>query len=109
MPNKSVSVSYEINQAGINQLKNPSSDVSKWMKQIAEKITRRSKYYLQNRMVNIRTGDLYNSVSTRSIGRTPPEWEVVADMPYAWYVHELHDRPFLDRAVQDVFTSEGLR
>ena len=108
MPNKIVSISYEIDQNGIDQLKTPSSDVGKWMKQIAEKVTRRSKYYLDNRMVNRRTSNLYHSVTTRSINKTPPEWEVVADTPYAWYVHDLNNRPFISVALRDVFTNEGL-
>lgn len=83
-------------------------DVGRWMAQIAAKVTIRTKYYLNNNMVNIRTGKLIHSVHTKSIQRTPPVWEVVADTYYAYWVHELYNRPYIAQAMVDVFAREGL-
>ena len=103
-----VSVSYNINYTELNKLASKSGDVNKWMGQLAGKVTKRSKFYLRNNMVNIRTGRLISSVSSKSTNRNPPEWIISANTPYAWYVNELHSRPFLTTAIEDVFRNEGL-
>ncbi len=103
-----VSVSYNINYTELNKLASKSGDVNKWMGQLAGKVTKRSKFYLRNNMVNIRTGRLISSVSSKSTNRNPPEWIISANTPYARYVHELHSRPFLTTAIEDVFRNEGL-
>ncbi len=103
-----ISISYDIDYTELNKLASKSGDVNKWMGQLAGKITKRSKFYLRNNMVNIRTGTLIGSVTSRSTNRNPPEWVISAEAPYAWYVHETHGRPFLTTAIEDVFRNEGL-